>query len=212
MKKFLIVLLATSVLACKHKHHTYQFSEVELKVHKLVDSAMQLSSEIRGKISDAKFKQLNLDRIVLLNQALRIDSTDLAANSLKMSYEFDLMQWDSVISNGKKAFKRDPYSADIPLKIGQSFELKGDTATAHDYYQKALSLINRRPVPLEDGLYNRLSKEQKARTLILLRRDAEGRAIYKELSNSTSLDKRERDMYKRDLSKQRCGFVQSLVP
>jgi len=133
---------------------------------------------------------------------------------LKFGWEIELKRYDSVIVTGKKVLNlASSDSAQVMCRIGECYELTGKIDSAKSYYQKALSLYNQQISKMDKN--NRGSgyeMSHKALVLILLNREQEGRAIFKELSETPMMNKFLKEIYRHYLVTSRDEFLQKLDP
>jgi len=181
---------------------------------RLLDSAMNLGMVRETRITDDERKQLDVRRINIINKAIKIDNSYLDAYELKFGWEIELKRYDSIIVTGKKILNLAPGdSAQVMYRIGECYELTGKADAARSWYQKALSLYDQQISKMDGN--DRISGYEmsyKALVLILLSREQEGRAIFKKLSETPTINKFEREMYHKYLMTSRDGFLQKLDP
>jgi len=181
---------------------------------RLLDSAMNLGMDGERRITDEERKQLASLKINIINKAIRIDSSYRDAYELKFGWEIELKRYDSIITTGKKILNLASYdSAKVMYRIGECYELTGKIDSAKSYYQKAL-LLYEQQINKMDKVDRGSSYEMscKALVLILLNREQEGRAIFKELSETPMMNKFEKEMYHNYLVTSRDEFLQKLDP
>lgn len=180
---------------------------------RLLDSAMRMGMGGGRKLTDAEIKDLLSRRIGILNKAIKADSSYLDAYELKFGWETELKHYDSVIVTGKKILKLGAYDqAQTIYRIGECYELTGKVDSARSYYQKALSLYDRQISEMDKNNAATYEMSKKALVLILLNREQEGRAIFKELSETPMMNKYEKEMYHKYLVTPRDEFLQKLDP
>lgn len=181
---------------------------------KLLDSALYFGTGGDRRITDDESKQLAVQRINIINKAIKTDTSYLNAYELKLGWEIELKRYDSIIVTGKKVLKlHTDDSAKVLYRIGECYELTGKIDSARSYYKKAL--------PLYDQQISKMDKNEsqfsflmscKALVLILLHKEQEGRAIFKELSETPMMNKYLKEMYHNYLMTTRDEFLQKLDP
>jgi len=192
MKQALILLLLVGCLfSCKH-------SKYNIEAIKLNDSAVAIQMHLG---QPGYTKSLN-DAIVLLDNAIEIDSNYFTAYLNKWNFQTQLKQYNSAITTGNKMIKLIPNDNVLKLLLGKSYERAGDTVTAKRYYGENLLSINKvlDTMNVNSKSYDNLTSD-KIDVLILLRQFQNARDLsdklykkgtdpifiyrYKELSNLT---------------------------
>jgi len=181
---------------------------------RLLDSAMNLGMEGERRMTDNERKQLAVQKINIINKAIKVDISYRDAYELKFGREIELKRYDSIIVTGKKMLNLHPYdSAQVEYRIGECYELTGKIDSAKSYYQKALSLYDQQISKMDknDGGFS-YAMSYKALVLILLNRQQEGRAIFKKLSEAPMTNNFEKEVYHNYLVTSRDEFLQKLDP
>jgi hypothetical protein len=181
---------------------------------RLLDSAMNVGMGGERRITDTERKQLAGQKINIINKAIKTDSSYLDAYELKFGWEVELKRYDSIILTGKKILNLASFdSAQVMYRIGECYELTGKIDSAKSYYQKALSLYEEQLSKMDkNDRGSNYEMSYKALVLILLNREQEGRAIYKELSESPMVNKFEKELYHNYLVTSRDDFLKKLDP
>ena len=182
---------------------------------RLLDSAMRTSRVDHRKLTDAENNQLISRCVLILNKAIKADSTYFEAYNLKFGWEQELKRYDSLIVTGQKILKltSGQPEAEILLRMGESYELTNHTDSAKAYYQRALSLYDNQINEMkQNNVVSHYEMSFKALVLILLHRDEEGRAIFKELSEAPSVDEYEKQEYHKYLITSRDKFLKNFKP
>lgn len=182
---------------------------------RLLDSAMRINLVDHRKITDAENNQLVSRGIEILNKAIKADSTYLEAYDLKFGWEKELKRYDNLIVTGKKILKLTSGhpEAEVPLRMGESYELTNNIDSAKAYYQRALSLYDQQINEMkQNNATSDYEMSYKALVLILLNREQEGRAIFKELSEAPSVDEYEKQEYHNYFMTSRDKFLKDFKP
>jgi len=182
---------------------------------RLLDSAMRTNMVDHRKLTDAENNQLVSQGIEILNKAIRADSSYLEAYELKFGWEQELKRYDSLIVTGKKIIKATSGQpgAEVILRMGESYELLNNIDSAKAYYQRALYLYDQQINEINQGSASSdYEMSYKALVLILLNREQEGRAIFKDLSENPKVNGLERTLYHNYLVKPRDEFLQKMAP
>ena len=213
MKRLAILLLILFLFSCKPSRSKHRYYP---QARKLADSAVQLwykDDTVKSKRSVLVLDSIfYLKKISLLNKAISIDSTYLPAYWDKFDYQKELRQYDSVIITGKQILKITPDAASTALRIGECYEVLGDTISSTKYYKSALSIFNKKLNNTNlDDVGNRLGELDKAVDLILLRQTQEGRDVLQKLSDAVT-DEREKQLYQWYMYKSRSDLVKRMMP
>lgn len=183
-----------------------------LMAEKLTDSAIYRGPGPRRIPSDSTDTLTFADAAKLLNKAIAMDSSYIEAYNIKIEYERELKQYDSVIVTGKKILKLSPDRIPILHRIGECYEITGKTDSAKIYYEKALVLYNKRLTGLSKHDFSYIPiMINKALALIMLGREQEGRAIFKKLSDDSTEEHR-KHIYQVYLNTPRKELVSRLNP
>jgi hypothetical protein len=182
---------------------------------RLLDSAMRINMIDHRKLTDAENNQLVSRGIEILNKAIKADSTYLEAYDSKFGWEEELKRYDSLIVTGKKIMKltSGQPEAEVPLRMGESYELINNIDSAKAYYQRALSLYDQRINEMNQAnASSDYEMSYKALVLILLNREQEGRAIFKKLSEAPSVDEYDKQEYHNYFLTPRDTFLKDFKP
>jgi hypothetical protein len=176
---------------------------------RLLDSAMRINMVDHRKITDVENNRLVSQGIAILNKAIKADSSYLEAYDLKFGWEKELKRYGNLIVTGKKIMKltSGQPQAEVPLRMGECYELINNIDSAKAYYQRALSLYDQQLTEMkQNNATSDYEMSYKALVLILLNREEEGRAIFKELSDNQATNKFERQLYQNYLKTPRDEF------
>ena len=184
-------------------------------VERLVDSALRLGMGVGRKLTEPERKDLINRQINILNKAIKADSSYIDSYKLKFGCEQELRHYDSLIITGKKILKltTGQPEAETILRMGECYELVHKIDSARIYYQRALSLYDQQMSDIgKNGMAYNYELSCKALVLILLNKEKEGRAIFKELSENPRVDDLERKLYHQYFMTSRDEFLQKLNP
>ncbi|HEU5166634.1 MAG TPA: hypothetical protein VFU29_13885 [Chitinophagaceae bacterium] len=171
--KFSILILLLTLAACGQKSNETKKHIVNAKAKQLNDSAMTL---IRYMKDDSSQKA-----ILLLDEAIKIDSNYFIAYWNKLSLQSQLKQYDKAIATGKEILKlnKSPY---YNFLIATFYYRLGDTTSANNYFKKTLTMC--------DTVLDTMSTKNKATyevvvmnkgvSLIFLGHEEEGNKILKQ--------------------------------
>ena len=182
---------------------------------RLLDSAMRTNMVDHRKLTNAENNQLVSRSIEILNNAIKVDSSYLEAYELKFGWEQELKRYDSLIVTGKKILKltSEQPEAEVTLRMGESYELTNNIDSAKVYYQRTLSLYDQQINEMkQNNAASDYAMSYKALVLILLNREQEGRAIFKELSEAASVNKYEKLEYHNYFLTSRGKFLKDFKP
>ncbi|MBI1343281.1 MAG: hypothetical protein GC171_10135 [Terrimonas sp.] len=131
--KFSIFIILLTPVACGQKSNETKKHIVNDKAKQLNDSAMNL---IRYMNDDSSQKA-----ILLLDEAINIDSNYFIAYWNKLSLQGQLKQYDKAITTGKEILKlnKSPY---YYFLIATFYYRLGDTTSADNYFKKTLTLCD----------------------------------------------------------------------
>jgi tetratricopeptide (TPR) repeat protein len=182
---------------------------------RLLDSAMRINMVDHRKLTDVENNQLVSQGIAILNKAIKADSTYMEAYDLKFGWEKELKRYDNLIVTGKKILNltSGQPEAEVLLRMGECYELINNIDSAKAYYQRALSLYDQQITEMkQNNATSDYEMSYKGLVLILLNREQEGRAIFKELSENPATNKFENQLFQNYLKTPRDEFLRKLNP
>jgi len=192
----LALLTLTFYFSCAQPKH-----QINPEAKKLNDSAMYMV--VHTMPDTVTYKKA----ITLINRAIKLDSNYFRAYINKFSFQTQVTQYDSALVTGKRIIKLRPDAYPIWQMMGSIYEEKGDTVTAKDYYNKALTACDKMLDTMRSGnMAYKITQTDKARYLILLRKEKEGRDILKSLDTKEP-EGRFKDVLKEYLSMPRQDFM-----
>jgi tetratricopeptide (TPR) repeat protein len=210
MKRTLFLLFIIFFFACKSGLH----HKVNARARELTDSAIFLWYKRDTVLSMQSILALDtvyyLKKIALLNKAINIDSAYFPAYLDKFDYQTNVKQYDSVIVTGNKILQFMPRLAAVRIRLGEIYDIKGDTSLAVKYYKASLSLLDKQLAGIQNNsIVYRDKLRDKAINLVLLGQIEKGKTIFKTL-DSLAADDRERFLYQTDISKTKRDFLHNL--
>ena len=192
----LALLTLTFYFSCAHPKH-----QINPEAKKLNDSAMYMV--VHTMPDTVTYKKA----ITLINRAIKLDSNYFRAYVNKFGFQTQVAQFDSALVTGKRIIKLRPDAYPIWQMMGSIYEVKGDTVSAKDYYNKALITCDKIIDTMRsENMAYKITQTDKARYLILLRKEKEGRDIFKNL-NAKEPEGPFKDVLKEYLSMPRQDFI-----
>ena len=147
------------------------------KAKQLVDSATILG-----------YQQLQYDKAIsFLNQAIGIDSNYIAPYATKLTIQWMLKEYDSVLRTANTLIKIEPENPDLYVQIGLLYDLKGDTISSKKYYKEAIPRYNNilDTMSTKNSSYD-IFLMNKGIDLVFIGKQKEGNEILKVLYNKES--------------------------
>lgn len=149
-----------------------QSGKINPKAKQLNDSAVQFV------INNNDYE----NALVLLDEAIKIDTSYITAYSNKLSFQVILKKYKEAIETGNRLILLKPNRVEFIFSQGLLYELTADTSMANEYYQRSLKInnaildtITKFNVRRDNILLN------KAMILSFLNRQQEASVIYNEL-------------------------------
>src|SRR5204863_9405110 len=132
-RKLSMCFLLLTLVACVEKNSTTKKYIVNPKAKQLNDSAIAMTRYMKDE--DSK------KAILLLDQAIKIDSNYFTAYWNKLAIQSDIKQYDKAIETGKQILKlnKSPY---YYLLIATFYYRLGDTTSANNYFKKTSALCD----------------------------------------------------------------------
>jgi tetratricopeptide (TPR) repeat protein len=176
--KLTIYLFLFTLVACGQKNSETKKDIVDPKAKQFNDSAVALIRSMKDEDSQKA--------ILLLDEAIKIDSTYFTAYWNKLSLQSQLKQYDRAIETGKQILKLNKISPYYYFIIATFYYRIGDTISANNYFKKTLAVCD---IVLDTmSLKNRATYEvvimNKGVSLIFLGQQEEGNKILKQFYDS----------------------------
>jgi tetratricopeptide (TPR) repeat protein len=167
-----IVFLVASLYACGQQT-TVKRHIPDPGAKKLFDSASVL-------IMEEQYEKA----IPLLNQAIQIDSDYTAPYVYKLSYQWQLKEYDSCLKISDRLIKLHPAVADYYAQTGMLYYLKGYSQLSKNFFKEAVSLCDKRldTMGKKNNQYNFVLLN-KGIYLVFSDRQDEANEIFQNLSN-----------------------------
>jgi tetratricopeptide (TPR) repeat protein len=166
MKRYLILALILILnVSCRDKKPNYNPEAIELN----------------NKACELMKNQMNDSALILLDKATSIDKTYYTAYGNKIEIYCQRKDYLKAIIEAENELKAKPDLAEAWTFTGLLYDWRGDTIKAKDYYQKSISLYDKR-ISNEDYKENLISnKLNRAVSLILLGNEKAGKDELKKL-------------------------------
>jgi tetratricopeptide (TPR) repeat protein len=199
MKRVPVLILAIFIL-CSSCVHLQKGVNPEAK--KLGDQAFNL---VWGKPNAGEDSLKKA--IVLLDQAIKLDSNFYEAYYNKFAFQTELKDYKGALLTCFEMQRLRPKMIEITAIVGAAYERAGDSISAIRYYTSALATYNKLldTIRTKNRDYKTLMAER-ASTLIMLHRQAEANAIFKQLADA-EIDPNSKKSYLSLMNKSRYQYL-----
>ena len=148
--------------------------------------------------------------IPLINEAIQIDSNYANPYNFKLSYEWELKQYDSCIKTVNSLIRLNPNNADSYAQLGILYYFKKDNSLSKNYFNEAVNRYNKVLDTMSSKNYQyNFYLMNKAFYLVFLDRQKEGNELIQNIVNNEE-DKNLKSYYSSFLNKSKEEILEQL--